>query len=209
MVREVEAGETANPTYTRWLLDAIHKVKSQKQRPSDDRICHAVKQSHNVSKDSLKEQLELAVKGGFILKVLNKGICSYRDPNLGPRPKSLKISRKTDLTKFVIRALKNGSETGLSVKQIEKYVEGIYTVEVEETSLFENIKASIRKGISRKILVKDGKLIKLIEKPIAGTGPNNIADEFSSDHSFCFEEENKVCSYSDSLFSFIISHNHK
>ncbi|XP_053392728.1 histone acetyltransferase KAT6B-like isoform X5 [Mercenaria mercenaria] len=194
MVREVEAGESANPTYTKWLLDAIHKVKSQKQRPSDDRICHAVKQTHNVSKDSLKEQLELAVKDGFILKVLNKGMCSYRDPNSGPRPKSLKISRKTDLTKYIIRALRNSSESGLSVKQIEKYVEDIYSVEVEETSLFENIKASIRKGISRKMFEKDGKLIKLIERPNAGTGPSDIADEFSSDHSFCFEEENKeVC----------------
>lgn len=211
MVKEVEPGESANPTYTKWLLDAIHKVKSQKQRPSADRICHAVKQSHNVSIDSLKDQLELSVKDGIISKVLNKGMCSYRDPSSGPRPKSLKVNRKTDLTKFVVRALRNSSQIGLSIKQIEKYVEDIYSVEVEETTLSENIKASIRKGISRKLFEKDGKLVKLIDNPNAATGLNNIADEFSSDHSFCFEEENKVCSSSELNFTllFIIGHYHK
>lgn len=194
MVREGESGESANPTYTKWLLDAIHKVKSQKQRPNDDRICHAVKQSHhNVSKDSLMEQLALAVKDGVILKVLNKGICSYRDPNSGPRLKPLKVNRKTDLTRFIVRALKNSStKSGLTIKQIEKYVEACYSVESLETSLIENIKVSVRKGISKNVFEKDGKLIKLIPKANAGNGRSNSDDELSSDHSFCFEEE-KVC----------------
>ncbi|XP_052767043.1 histone acetyltransferase KAT6A-like isoform X5 [Mya arenaria] len=187
------SGEHANQTYTKWLLDAIHKVKSQKQRPNDERICNAVRQIHKVSKDSLLEQLELAVQDGRILKVMNKGICSYRDPDIRPPPKPLKVSRTSDLTKFVVRAVKNGDlEHGMTVKQIEKYVQDLYSVETQESSFTESLKSTIRKGIVHGMFEKDGKFIKLKEKTIAGSGQK--VDDDNCEYSFCFEEENKeVC----------------
>ncbi|KAI4821185.1 hypothetical protein KUCAC02_029127, partial [Chaenocephalus aceratus] len=82
----------ANPTYTQWTLEAIKKVKKQKQRPSEERICNAVNMSHGLDRKTVLEQLELSVKDGTILKVTNKGLNSYKDPdNPGrlalPKPK--------------------------------------------------------------------------------------------------------------------------
>lgn len=70
----------ANPTYTQWILEAIKKVKKQKQRPSEERICNAVSMSHGLDRKTVLEQLDLSVKDGTILKVTNKGLNSYKDP---------------------------------------------------------------------------------------------------------------------------------
>lgn len=202
MVKEGEENKLANPTYSKWILDAIHKIRSQKQRPNVDRICHAVRQFHKVSNDSIIEQLELAVKDGIILKVISKGICSYRDPDSSFRRRVLKIGAKTDLTRIIIRCIKdNGNEAGLSLKQIEKHVQENYNVETEETDLIKQLKISMKKGLSRNKLVKDGRFIKLGEKafPVTDldtTGSVHSADEFGSDFSFTFEVEDKVCNIS-------------
>lgn len=71
----------ANPLYTSWILEAIKKVKKQKQRPSEERICNAVSMSHGLDRKTVLEQLELSVKDGSILKVSNKGLNSYKDPD--------------------------------------------------------------------------------------------------------------------------------
>uniref|UniRef100_A0A8D0L9C0 Histone acetyltransferase n=1 Tax=Sphenodon punctatus TaxID=8508 RepID=A0A8D0L9C0_SPHPU len=71
----------ANPLYTEWILEAIKKVKKQKQRPSEERICNAVSSSHGLDRKTVLEQLELSVKDGTILKVSNKGLNSYKDPD--------------------------------------------------------------------------------------------------------------------------------
>lgn len=71
----------ANPMYTQWILEAIHKIKKQKQRPSEERICNAVSMSHGLDRKTILEQLELSVKDGTILKVTNKGLNSYKDPD--------------------------------------------------------------------------------------------------------------------------------
>ncbi|KAJ8415416.1 hypothetical protein AAFF_G00423960 [Aldrovandia affinis] len=71
----------ANPLYTNWILEAIKKVKKQKQRPSEERICNAVSMSHGLDRKTVLEQLELSVKDGSILKVSNKGLNSYKDPD--------------------------------------------------------------------------------------------------------------------------------
>ncbi|XP_034396581.1 histone acetyltransferase KAT6A isoform X3 [Cyclopterus lumpus] len=70
----------ANPMYTQWILEAIKKVKKQKQRPSEERICNAVSMVHSLDRKTVLEQLELSVKDGTILKVTNKGLNSYKDP---------------------------------------------------------------------------------------------------------------------------------
>ena len=70
----------ANPLYTEWILEAIQKIKRQKQRPSEERICHALATSHGLDKRTVLEQLELSVQDGSVLKVTNKGSASYKDP---------------------------------------------------------------------------------------------------------------------------------
>lgn len=71
----------ANPVYTQWILEAIKKIKKQKQRPSEERISNAVSMSHSLDRKTILEQLDLSVKDGTILKVTNKGLNSYKDPD--------------------------------------------------------------------------------------------------------------------------------
>ncbi|XP_068111472.1 histone acetyltransferase KAT6B isoform X1 [Hyperolius riggenbachi] len=129
----------ANPLYTEWILEAIQKVKRQKQRPSEERICHAVCVSHGLDKRLVLEQLELSVQDRSVLKVNNKGVISYKDPENpgrltnvkpGPLPKSIKAQRplNTDLrsvdwNKLLRRALEELQESnGSSLRNIEKYL---------------------------------------------------------------------------------------
>ena len=74
----------ADALYTKWILEAVQKIKRQKQRPSEDRICHAVFACHGLERAVVLEQLELNVRHGAVLKVSNKGSVSYRDPGSEP-----------------------------------------------------------------------------------------------------------------------------
>ena len=201
MVKEGEETKLANPTYTKWILEAICKIRSQKQRPNVERICHSVRHFHKVSNDSILEQLELAVRDGSIQKVLNKGIVSYRDPETSFRKRVLKVGAKTDLTKIIIRSIKEiGEDVGLSLKQIEKHVQEVYNVETVETDLSKQLKISMKKGLNRRALTKDGRFIKLGEKASRSTELDSTSslhsafeDDFSCEFSFTFEVEDKVC----------------
>ncbi|CAB0044402.1 unnamed protein product [Trichogramma brassicae] len=65
-------------TWTAWFLDAIRKIRSQKQRPSVERIAHAIRLQHDYHEEVIAENLQLAVKRGDILKLFNKGQSSYK-----------------------------------------------------------------------------------------------------------------------------------
>lgn len=69
-------------TWTSWFLDAIRKIRSQKQRPSVERICHAIRLQHDYHEEVISEQLQSAVKRGDILKIFNKGQSSYKVSNI-------------------------------------------------------------------------------------------------------------------------------
>ncbi len=62
------------------LLWSIHRIKGQKQRPGEERICTTMLNKFAVQSDIVLTQLELAVSAGLIVKLINKGMPSYRDP---------------------------------------------------------------------------------------------------------------------------------
>ena len=66
--------------YIPWLLAAIAKVKGQKQRPDESRICHVMAVAYGVPEDEALAQLSIAVKSGAILRLESKGKSSYKDP---------------------------------------------------------------------------------------------------------------------------------
>lgn len=66
--------------WTKWVLDAVNKIRTQKQCPSLERVIRAIRQHQNVSEASIKEQLESLVRDGQVLKIINKGQVSYKDP---------------------------------------------------------------------------------------------------------------------------------
>uniref|UniRef100_A0AAR2KSK1 Histone acetyltransferase n=1 Tax=Pygocentrus nattereri TaxID=42514 RepID=A0AAR2KSK1_PYGNA len=113
----------ANPLYTSWILEAIRKVKKQKQRPSEERICNAVSMSHGLDRKTVLEHLELSVKDGSILKVSNKGLNSYKDPDNPGRLALPKPRGGLDWNKLIKRALEGLHEAGgSSLKSIERFL---------------------------------------------------------------------------------------
>ncbi|XP_075279021.1 histone acetyltransferase KAT6B isoform X2 [Opisthocomus hoazin] len=163
----------ANPLYTEWILEAIQKVKKQKQRPSEERICHAVCASHGLDKKTVSEQLELSVQDGSILKVTNKGLASYKDPDNpgrfssvkpGTIPKSVKGSRgactelrNVDWNKLLRRAIEGLQEpNGSSLKNIEKYLRS----QNDLANIFHNPAFQQRLRLGAKRAVNNGRLLK-------------------------------------------------
>lgn len=196
MVKEGEREGLANPTYLKWILEAIGKVKCQKQRPSLDRICHAIQQYHKVTKESIEEQLNLAIKDGTVLLCYNKGVASYKDAdkNANFKPRVLHVDKSKDLCKVIIRAIKAlGEVDGSSLTKIEKFIQSTYTIELHDgLDLMHQLKESMKKGESTGLLVKDGRSIKLGEKSQESDSAG------SSSHSGSFDED----SGSDLSFSF-------
>lgn len=203
MARDGKSEGKTNSTYMKWLLEAVRKVKSQKQRPSSDRICSAVRQTHKVSQESIVEQLELAVKDGALLKVFTKGICSYRDPEHMPKvnTRTLNIGKKGDLTKTILKSVKELAEVdGSSLKTIEKYIRGSYCLDADEAVLLpKQLRLSLKKGIESGKLSKNGRLVKVA---YSGTGESDSTTSTSSGSFNHSHPEDDLSGHSESSFSF-------
>ncbi|XP_040591918.1 histone acetyltransferase KAT6B isoform X2 [Mesocricetus auratus] len=165
----------ANPLYTEWILEAVQKIKKQKQRPSEERICHAVSTSHGLDKKTVSEQLELSVQDGSVLKVTNKGLASYKDPDNpgrfssvkpGTFPKSTKGSkgpcndlRNVDWNRLLKRAIEGLEESnGSSLKNIEKYLrsQSDLTGTTNHPSFQQRLRLGAKRAVNNGRLLKDG-----------------------------------------------------
>uniref|UniRef100_A0A672ZZY2 Histone acetyltransferase n=1 Tax=Sphaeramia orbicularis TaxID=375764 RepID=A0A672ZZY2_9TELE len=184
----------ANPMYTQWILEAIKKVKKQKQRPSEERICNAVNMSHGLDRKTVLEQLELSVKDGTILKVTNKGLNSYKDPdNPGrlalPKPKGGSSGgggggKKPglDWNKLIKRALEGLHEPGgSSLKNIERFLKCQADVAAYlsgsgsmGTGLFhQQLRVALKRAVAHGRVAKQGPLFQLVSRSSSqddGTG---------------------------------------
>lgn len=149
------AEETA-ATWQSWLLDAIHKIRYQKQRPNVDRISGCVRMHHpQYSNEAVQEHLDACVESGAVARVVNKGMVSYRDPESAPGrgQKTLHVnSADMDLTRMFVRAVREtsvaaelpgvpiqppaapglpGSDAdGSDLRTIERHIRGNFAVEV-------------------------------------------------------------------------------
>ncbi|XP_055462167.1 histone acetyltransferase KAT6B isoform X2 [Psammomys obesus] len=165
----------ANPLYTEWILEAVQKIKKQKQRPSEERICHAVSTSHGLDKKTVSEQLELSVQDGSVLKVTNKGLASYKDPDNpgrfssvkpGTFPKSTKGSkgpcndlRNVDWNKLLKRAIEGLEEpNGSSLKNIEKYLrsQSDLTGTTNHPAFQQRLRLGAKRAVNNGRLLKEG-----------------------------------------------------
>lgn len=153
-----EPEEVPQAVWSRWILDAIRKIRSQKQRPSVERICHAIRQHHNYHEDVVAEHLETAVKECTVLKVFNKGQSSYKDPG-GLQNRTLRIDKGTDLSKVVAKAVRElGERDGSSVKSIEKYIRQSHSVvEAPEIELRNVLRMATKRAVTRNLIMQDGK----------------------------------------------------
>lgn len=156
-----EPEEVSQQVWTHWILDAIGKIRSQKQRPSVERICHAIRQHHNFHEDVIGEHLEIAVREGAVLKVFNKGQSSYKDPG-GLQTRTLKIEKGVDLTKVVTKAVRElGERDGSSIISIEKHIRQSHHVEESaENDLKSALRMAVKRAVTRKFILPDGKNFK-------------------------------------------------
>lgn len=137
--------EETTATWHSWLLDAIHKIRYQKQRPNLERISACIRMHHpQYNNDVVEEHLETCVENKLIQKVVNKGLVSYRDPESGPGrgQKTLHInSYDHDLTKLFVRAVRDlvGSNNeknpdGISLRAVERQIRNTFAVEVNQVN---------------------------------------------------------------------------
>ncbi|CAK1550353.1 unnamed protein product [Leptosia nina] len=148
-----EPDDVGKEVWKRWILEAIHKIRSQKQRPSVERICHAIRQHHNYHEDVVSERLERAVRDGAVLKVYNKGQSTYKDP-CGVQNKILRIAPDADISRIVAKAVRElGERDGSNLKSIEKHLRQAYQVSVEEnTDVRAILRAAAKRAVARGLL---------------------------------------------------------
>ncbi|XP_038222703.1 histone acetyltransferase KAT6B isoform X2 [Zerene cesonia] len=162
----IEPDDVGKEVWKRWILEAIHKIRSQKQRPSVERICHAIRQHHNYHEDVVSERLERAVRDGAVLKVYNKGQSTYKDP-CGVQNKILRIAADADITRVVAKAVRElGERDGSSLKTIEKHLRQAYQVSVEEnTDVRALLRAAAKRAVARGLLTNVSGNYQVTDRP--------------------------------------------
>ncbi|XP_063365703.1 uncharacterized protein LOC134654184 isoform X1 [Cydia amplana] len=165
-----EPEDVGKDVWKRWILEAIRKIRSQKQRPSVERICHAIRQHHNYHEDVVSERLERAVREGAVLKVYNKGQSSYKDPG-GLQSRTLRIAPDIDVSRAVAKAVRElGERDGSDLKTIEKHLQQAYQVTVDpEVDVRTVLKAAAKRAVTRGLITHHQGFYKATERPRAGS----------------------------------------
>lgn len=158
-----ETSEESPEVWQEWILDAIRKIRSQKQRPSIQRICQAIGSHHKFHEDIVAEKLEQAVEAGAVIKVYNKGLHSYKSPSALAHKKVIKIDSNSDISRLVTKAVRVlGECDGSASKSIENFVQKANNLQITDSSDFKVIvKKALKFAVAKKMLLCDGKLYKL------------------------------------------------
>lgn len=166
-----ESLEDVSPqVWKEWILEAIRRIRCQKQRPSVQRICQAIGSHHKFHEDIVAEKLEEAVEAGAVLKVYNKGLHSYKAPTNTQR-RVVVVTNDSDLSRLVVKAVRDlGECDGSGLKSIENYVQQTNNLDITSGTDFNLvIKNSIRIALGDGSLLHEAKLYKLgsVVKPLA------------------------------------------
>lgn len=156
-----DSQDVSAEVWQEWILEAIRKIRSQKQRPSTQRICQAIGSHHKFHEDIVAGKLEEAVANGAVIKLYNKGLHSYKAP---VARKSVNISKDTDITRLVVKAVRElGECDGSNAKKIETYVQKSNNIVLaDDTVDFRMIvKNALRTAVAKEFLVQEGKLYKV------------------------------------------------
>lgn len=153
-----------------WVLDAVNKIRGQKQRPSLERIVNAIRQHHRYPVENIETQIERCVESGAVLKVFNKGQNTYMNPG-GTANRKLVINADTDLTKILVKVVGQLDEEGSSYKNIDRYIHHAYSLELknEGCDLTSLLKSTLTKAVDKGLLVLDGKLYRIPVSPDSTT----------------------------------------
>lgn len=168
--KEKENAGVSFSQWRTWVLDAVNKIRGQKQRPSLERIVNAIRQHHRYPVGDIETQVEKCVESGAVLKVFNKGQNTYMNPG-GTTSRKLVINSDTDLTKILVKVVSQLDEEGSSYKNIDRYFQHAYSLELksEGCDLTSLLKSTLTKAVDKGLLVLDGKLYRLPVSPDSTT----------------------------------------
>lgn len=156
-----DSQDVSADVWQEWILEAIRKIRSQKQRPSTQRICQAIGSHHKFHEDIVAGKLEEAVSNGAVIKLYNKGLHSYKAP---VARKSVNISKETDITRLVVKAVRElGECDGSNAKKIETYVQKSNNIVLTDDTIDFRVivKNALRTAVAKEFLVQEGKLYKV------------------------------------------------
>ena len=139
------------------LLAAIRRIKGQKQRPGEERITSTMSIKFGVSFKTTIRYLNRAVQEGRVVKIINKGMPSYRDPESLTSSKAILFP---DLIRMVNKAILTVSLEGATIRQIQDSICKIHGL-LESPEMYEQIKTTVERQMSQGKLVKNGKLVKV------------------------------------------------
>uniref|UniRef100_A0A182MPM9 histone acetyltransferase n=1 Tax=Anopheles culicifacies TaxID=139723 RepID=A0A182MPM9_9DIPT len=144
-----------------WILEAIRRIRFQKQRPSIQRICQAIGSHHKFHEDIVAEKLEEAVEAGSVLKVYNKGLHSYKAPTSTHR-RVINVTNDSNLSRLVAKAVRDlGEFDGSSQKSIENYVQQTNNLHIAPDTDYKSvIRNAIRFALGEDTIMQEGRLYK-------------------------------------------------
>ena len=178
-----EGGEL-DERMVRWLLSSIHRIKGQKQRPGEERICATMSSKYEVKSEVTIKQLEKAVMAGRIVKLINKGMPSYRDP--ATISVSRGLANAADLQRMVKKSILLVNLGGCTLKEIEEKIVADYRL-ADSPDFGEQLKLSIARQLERGELEKHGRIFKVPIIPMENIPPPKVTP--SGICSFCLGTE--------------------
>ncbi len=152
-----EASDDLDESMVQNLLSAIRRVKGQKQRPGEERICSAMTLKFDISPEVTLSYLEKAVQAGRIVKLINKGMPSYRDPETLT---SRGLLNTADLARMVRKAILMINLQGTNIRELEDHICVEYGL-VQTPEFTEQLKACVAKQVEQGRLVKQARIIKV------------------------------------------------
>ena len=140
------------------LLWSIRRIKGQKQRPGEERICSTMQLKFGIPNELTLKTLERAVQAGRIIKLIHKGLPSYRDPETLSASKGL--MNPADLMRMIKKAILTISLDGAQMKDVEEQIASDYGL-VHNHDFTEQIKSTIAKQLEQGRLEKQGRILKV------------------------------------------------
>lgn len=140
------------------LLAAIRRIKGQKQRPGEERICATMNLKFAMAPEETLILLERAVQAGKVVKLINKGMPSYRDPDTMSMSKA--PMNPSDSVRMIKKAVLTVSLDGATLREVEENIIKEHAL-VQNSDFTEQLKGMVAKMVESGRLVKHGRLLKV------------------------------------------------
>lgn len=140
------------------LLAAIRRIKGQKQRPGEERICATMYLKFTIPHEESLVLLEKAVQAGRVIKLINKGLPSYRDPDTLAMSKA--PMNPSDTARMIKKAILTVNLTGATLREVEDSICSEHNL-VHSPDFTDQLKIMINRMVDSGRLERHGRLLKV------------------------------------------------